>query len=568
MSIYRKLNLIFSMLVLAGLLLAACQPAPPPAVPPPTENATEVANSVNATLTAVAALATVPPAATSAPPSPTLEPTPLPPTPTATLAPGSGDPAADLGNPDGADTFDSPVNFGPLDTKCFSSQVTGGQFVMAAEGLAGIYCWATSWPTIQDFYIETTVIMPDSCIAGDDFGLLFRSSSSVDGYLFGFTCKGEYSLTKIVGGVPTVLIPPTASDKILAGPGQVNRMGVEAFSGSYYLYANGQYLNSATDFSFTTPGEIGYYVNAASSSPFVSRYDELKIWKLEDAYYPPSAPPPTYPPVEPAPPTTGAPTVTATTYVNVRTGPGTNYPILGAAPTGTTGEVAGISTDGGWYEVKVKTSLDPSGIAWVSADFVTLSNPSNTAIPVVPPEPAPPPVTAPPPASGAPTAMALEAVNVRSGPSTDYPIYGAAQAGATAPVVGKSQDGAWVVVSISTSIAPDGQGWVSAAYVQLSGTTLTDLPVVQPPAMPPEVVPPPPAPGSVTVQTTEPVNVRAGPGNEFPSYGKVPAGTPLQAVGISQDGGWVAIKAPVPNGIGWVSAAYLQPFDPSSLPTM
>ena len=70
------------------------------------------------------------------------------------------------------------------------------------------------------------------------------------------------------------------------------------------------------------------------------------------------------------------------------------------------------------------------------------------------------------------------------------------------------------------------------------------------------------------VQTTEPVNVRAGPGNEFPSYGKVPAGTPLQAVGISQDGGWVAVKAPVPNGIGWVSAAYLQPFDPSSLPTM
>ncbi len=86
--------------------------------------------------------------------------------------------------------------------------------------------------------------------------------------------------------------------------------------------------------------------------------------------------------------------------------------------------------------------------------------------------------------------------------------------------------------------------------------------------MPPDVVPPPPAPGSVVVQTTEPVNVRAGPGNEFPSYGKVPAGTPLQAVGISQDGGWVAVMAPVPSGIGWVSAAYLQPFDPSSLPTM
>jgi hypothetical protein len=49
-------------------------------------------------------------------------------------------------------------------------------------------------------------------------------------------------------------------------------------------------------------------------------------------------------------------------------------------------------------------------------------------------------------------------------------------------------------------------------------------------------------------------------------YGK--AGMPLQAVGISPDGKWVAVVAPVPSGIGWVSASYLQPFDPSSLPEM
>ena len=458
-----------------------------------------MANSVNATLTAVAPVATEAPAATSVPPTPTLEPTPPPPTPTATLVPGSGDPAADLGNPDGADTFDSPVNFGPLDTKCFSSEITGGQFVMAAKGLAGIYCWATSWPTIQDFYIETTVVMPDSCQPGDNFGLLFRSSSSVDGYLFGFTCKGEYSLKRMTGGVPTDLIPPTASDKIVAGPGEVNRMGVEAFSGSYYLYANGQYLNTATDFTYTRAGEIGYYVNAVSTNPFVSRYDEMKIWKLEDAYYPPSAPPPTYPPVEPEAPASGAPTVTALTYVNVRSGPGTNYPILGVAPTGTTGEVTGISPDGGWYagESYYLAGTDRHSLG-VSGLCHSLQPQQHRLSRWYPSAPAPPPVTAPPPASGAPTAMALEAVNVRSGPSTDYPVYGVAQAGASAPVVGKSQDGAWVVVTISTSIAPDGQGWVSAAYVQLSGATLADLPVVQPPAMPPEVVPPPPAPGSVS----------------------------------------------------------------------
>ncbi len=189
---------MFSILILAGLLLAACQPAPPPP-PAPTQDETQVANSVNATLTAVV---TVAPTATSAPPTPTLEPTPLPPTPTPTLAPGSGDPAADLGNPDGVDTFDSPVNFGPLDTKCFSSEVTGGQFVMAAKGLAGIYCWATSWPTIQDFYIETTVVMPDSC-AMEITSVYYSAPRPLSmAMLFGFNCKGEYSLKRMTGGAP------------------------------------------------------------------------------------------------------------------------------------------------------------------------------------------------------------------------------------------------------------------------------------------------------------------------------------------------------------------------------
>lgn len=138
-----------------------------------------------------------------------------------------------------------------------------------------------------------------------------------------------------------------------------------------------------------------------------------------------------------------------------------------------------------------------------------------------------------------------------------------------AAVTGKSPDGYWYVITIPTTYSPDGTGWVSASYVSLSGAAPADLPVVPPPPLPADVTPPPPASGSLVVQTTEPVNVRAGPGNEYPSYGKVPIGTPLQAVGISQDGKWVAVVLPIaPSGIGWVNAAYLQPFDPSSLPKM
>jgi uncharacterized protein YraI len=432
---------------------------------------TQVAEVVNATLTAQAGMIPTP---TEVPPTATLAPTPTVPPPTPTVAFAEGDPGLELGAPDGIDTFDSATNFAPMGNKCFQSEITGGQFVMAALGQPGIICWTTSWPTLQDFYIETTAIMPDACASGDNFGLLVRSPDSASGYLYGLSCSGEYSLRRVTGGSATDLVPPTSSDAILGGAGAINRLGIAAYSGNFYLYANGIYLTTAIDYTFLQPGELGYYVNASTSSPFVSRYEELKVWALDDAYYPSSAPPPSAPPVEPPPPETGVPYVTATTNINVRSGPSTDYPVYGVAPTGASAAVTGISPDDGWY-----------------------------------------------------------------------------------------------MIVIPTTISPDGTAWVSASYVTLTGTTPAELPVVQPTPPPENVTPPPPEPGSVVVQTTEPVNVRAGPGNEYPSYGKVPAGTPLQAVGISEDGKWVAIVLLIaPNGIGWVNSAYLQPFDPSSLPSM
>ena len=457
--------------IVLALVLSACAPSPTPA---PTQDVSLV--QTQSAQTVVADLTQNAPVPTEIPPTFTPEPTPTLPPPTPTYSPVEGDPAIELGEPDGIDTFDSPANFGSLGNRCFQSQVTNGQFVMAALGQPDLYCWTTSWPTLQDFYIETTAIMPDACAPGDNFGLLVRSPDSVSGYLFGLNCAGEYSLLLMTGGSVTELIPPAGSEFIQSGSGQINRMGIGAYGGDFYLYANGNYLTKAADFTYVQPGDLGYYINASTSNPFVSHYEELKVWVLEDAYYPSSAPLPDAPPVEPVPPVTGEPYVTATT-----------------------------------------------------------------------------------------------AVNVRSGPSTSYPIYGVAQPGASAPVSGISPDGGWYVITIPETYSPDGTAWVSADYATLTGATADELPIVQPPPPPPDVIPPTPEIGSIVVQTTEPVNVRAGPGNEFPSYGKVPIGTPLQAVGISQDGNWVAVIIPTsiaPSGIGWVNSAYLQPFDPASLPSL
>ena len=74
------------------------------------------------------------------------------------------------------------------------------------------------------------------------------------------------------------------------------------------------------------------------------------------------------------------------------------------------------------------------------------------------------------PQPGAPSAEALEAINVRSGPGTDYPSYGIAPKGINLEVIGKSEDGGWWVVKIPTQYVGTGQGWVSDDYVKAENT--------------------------------------------------------------------------------------------------
>lgn len=183
------------------------------------------------------------------------------------------------------------------------------------------------------------------------------------------------------------------------------------------------------------------------------------------------------PEVIPPPPDTSGPYAVANTYINVRSGPGTNYPSYGVVPPGAQAPLAGISPDGGWWQFQVSTETIPSGTAWASADFVTAYNTQN--IPVVQPPDPPPTVLPPTPEAGAPSVTAKEAINVRSGPGTDYPSYGVAPKGMTLAATGVSPDGGWYQVQIPTQFAESGLGWVSAEWVQASNTE--NLPEVEPP---------------------------------------------------------------------------------------
>ena len=89
------------------------------------------------------------------------------------------------------------------------------------------------------------------------------------------------------------------------------------------------------------------------------------------------------------------------------------------------------------------------------------------------------PIEPPAPGEGVPMATALEPINVWAGPGKEYGSYGTAPIGATAEIIGKSADGKYWVIQISTEIAPDGRGWVLATYVQAENAD--GVPVIEAP---------------------------------------------------------------------------------------
>ncbi len=104
----------------------------------------------------------------------------------------------------------------------------------------------------------------------------------------------------------------------------------------------------------------------------------------------------------PAPPSPTTPTgrVVGTQSLNVRSGPGTAFPVIGVARLGDEGEIVGRSADGRWWAVAVPSA--PNGVGWASVDFVLATNAENVPVMQGPPPPAATATPVPPAATATP----------------------------------------------------------------------------------------------------------------------------------------------------------------------
>lgn len=89
-----------------------------------------------------------------------------------------------------------------------------------------------------------------------------------------------------------------------------------------------------------------------------------------------------------------------------------------------------------------------------------------------------PTVTGTPAGAMAIVTMEQDQINVRSGPSTDYPIIGVLIAGQEVPALGRSIGGDWVQIAYPG--VQGGVAWVYSPLVDLQGS----VPIVEPPPTP------------------------------------------------------------------------------------
>lgn len=140
-------------------------------------------------------------------------------------------------------------------------------------------------------------------------------------------------------------------------------------------------------------------------------------------------------------------------------------------------------------------------------------------------------------------------LNVRRGPGTNFAIITKLNNGQVVPLTGyRNGDATWVQIALPNGVL----GWVSALYINTSIPVSGLIPVTG-------TTPPPPPPSGVLgtgVVIAGSLNVRTGPGVEYPAFTTISNGATVSLLGRNAAATWVKVIL-VDGRQGWVNASYL-----------
>lgn len=146
----------------------------------------------------------------------------------------------------------------------------------------------------------------------------------------------------------------------------------------------------------------------------------------------------------------------------LRYGPGLDFPIMTELPQGALFYPEARSADGNWYRTTCQNNPNSLGCepSWIQVAETAIVEP-----------------TAPEPEIAPSFVSDSLGATIYHGPSTDYAVRGTLPANATAPLVGRSADGQWLVIAMPGRTAV---GWLNINELVVSGNVL-QLDTVEPP---------------------------------------------------------------------------------------
>jgi hypothetical protein len=214
-------------------------------------------------------------------PLPTLPPLNLP-TPTLPSEPTRqpGDPALRLGAFSWQDTFDTAENWNEYSLSNSQVEISDGELHFTVFTPGSGPTWTISGLSVSNFYMEVLVRTPQTCSGKDSFGLVFRSADPSQGYRYEFSCDGMYHMMAFDKSGARTVVAWTSSEHLLAGPNQINRMGVWAQGKAVSLHINGVAVAGLSETEYRT-GRFGFVVVADETENFTVSFDNITFWTFE-----------------------------------------------------------------------------------------------------------------------------------------------------------------------------------------------------------------------------------------------------------------------------------------------
>lgn len=132
--------------------------------------------------------------------------------------------------------------------------------------------------TILDNFFAEITSGPRICRETDEYGFIFRVSTSNDFYRFSLTCDGHTRVDRFLNGQASSPQPLVISGAIPPGAPSESRLAIWVHGSEMRFFVNGEYLFTVNDPTLSK-GSIGVFARANGEDDVTISFSELAVYE-------------------------------------------------------------------------------------------------------------------------------------------------------------------------------------------------------------------------------------------------------------------------------------------------